>query len=78
MSASAEIESRVDSTRVVVRGSDAGGFTVVLEQVHDGEDPAKRLRVWSEKSVSAPFHHDVHLSRERVTTTYERVEVSRG
>lgn len=66
-----------EQERLVVRGSDGTGVTVLLEQVYDGEDPAERLRVWSDPDMSAPFHHDVHLSRERVTTTYERVEVPR-
>jgi hypothetical protein len=61
------------TTRLVVRGSDSDGLTVVLEAVYDGEDPAERLRVWSVKGMSGPFNHDVHLARERVTTTYERV-----
>lgn len=63
----------VQRHRLVVRGSDEHGQTIALEAVHPSDDAAERLRMWSVKAMSKPFHHDVHLATEVVTTTYRRV-----
>lgn len=60
--------------RYIVCGSDASGEVFYLESLYDGDDPADRIRSWS-RPVMGPFHYDVHIAKETITTSYERIEL---
>ncbi len=55
-------------------GHTAEGTVCLLEKVDlDTEDVNERLRVWSDPKMSEPFHHDVCIALQVVTTELRRV-----
>lgn len=76
--ATATVTERVEvhdeyAERFVVVGTNADGATIVLETVTDPGDWAERLTHWRKAANSAPYHHDVHMSREVVKIEYRRM-----
>lgn len=59
--------------RFVVVGTNAAGATIVLEAVTDPDQWTERLTHWRKPTNSAPYNHDVHMSREVITIEYRRM-----
>lgn len=69
--------SEVDNSyaeRYVVVGSDTDGTTIVLETVTNPEEWPERLAHWRNPANSAPYNHDVHMSREVIKVEYRRMD----
>lgn len=62
------------SERFVVVGTNTDGTTIVLEAVTDPDQWTERLAHWRKPANSAPYNHDVHMSREVVTIEYRRMD----
>ncbi len=63
-------------TRLVVRGEHVTtGELCILEEVDSIKEGVTAVQEWRRAGIAYPYENDIHLTQEKIVTSYARLQI---